>query len=82
MIGPIRKTLHLKITYSPLKDFTNIPKINVVLKKRGILLTLFPQKSQTRAATWPTNVNRSDYSFAQEKLHPGTAGNDEALFRL
>ena len=23
-----------------------------------------------------TNINRSDHSFAQEKLHPGTAGND------
>ena len=30
----------------------------------------------------PTNVNRSDYSFALEKLHPGTTGNDKALFRL
>ena len=29
----------------------------------------------------PTNVNRSDYSFALEKLHPGTVGNDDALFR-
>ena len=28
----------------------------------------------------PTNKNRSDYSFALKKLHPGTAGNDEALF--
>ena len=28
----------------------------------------------------PTNINRSDYLFALEKLHPGTAGNDEALF--
>ena len=27
-----------------------------------------------------TNINKSDYSFAQEKLHPGTAKNDEALF--
>ena len=27
-----------------------------------------------------TKINRSDYSFALEKLHPGTAGNDEALF--
>ena len=25
------------------------------------------------------NINRSDYSFALEKLYPGTAGNDEAL---
>ena len=30
----------------------------------------------------PTNINRSDYSFALEKLHPGTARNDKALFRL
>ena len=28
----------------------------------------------------PTNINRSDYSFALEKLHPGTAGNDKAIF--
>ena len=28
----------------------------------------------------PTNINRSDYSFALEKLHPGMAGKDEALF--
>ena len=28
----------------------------------------------------PTNINRSDYSFALEKLHPGTAENDEAFF--
>ena len=28
----------------------------------------------------PANINRSDYSFVLEKLHPGTAGNDEALF--
>ena len=27
-----------------------------------------------------TNVNRSDYSLALEKLHLGMAGNDEALF--
>ena len=30
----------------------------------------------------PTNINRLDYLFALEKLHPGTAGNDEALFDL
>ena len=30
----------------------------------------------------PTNINRSDYSFALEKLHPGMAGNDKTLFRL
>ena len=30
----------------------------------------------------PTNVNRSDYLFALEKLHPGTARNDKALFTL
>ena len=28
----------------------------------------------------PTNINRSEYSFTLEKLHLGTAGNDEALF--
>ncbi len=27
-----------------------------------------------------TNINRSDYSHSQEKLHPGTAGNDESSF--
>ena len=26
------------------------------------------------------NINRSDYSHSLEKLHPGAAGNDEALF--
>ena len=28
-----------------------------------------------------TNINRSDYSHSLEKLHPGTAGNDEVLLR-
>ena len=27
-----------------------------------------------------TNINRSDYSHSQEKLHPGKAGNDVAFF--
>ena len=29
-----------------------------------------------------TNLNRSDYSLALEKLHQGTAGNDEAFSTL
>ena len=28
-----------------------------------------------------TNIIRSDFSLALEKLHPGTAGNDEAFLR-
>ena len=46
----------------------------------SILIFFFKIKLTCR--NQPTNVNRSDYSFALEKLHPGTAGNDEALFRL
>ena len=53
-------------------------------KKQTVFLLKLTQLSAEFyvAATLPTNINRSDYSFALEKLHPGTAGNDKALFQL
>ena len=76
---------------SPLNEGNLMPPINF---RKPIVISGIPPSSWSTVISEPatlilipcrnrpTVINRSDYSFAQEKLQPGTAGNDEALFRL
>ena len=47
---------------------------------RFVIASAFCEVARYICRDLPTNVNRSDYSLALEKLHPGTAENDKALF--